>query len=207
MCRHSALFQLWWPEAPCLYRPMIVKGWIWKPIIAGLSGTIVHFVFMYLKSRIGLLPSFQPYHSFQTTLSYWVGANVPVIVPWLLSFLNGMTILGFLFGRLNRLLPGRTGAIKGLTFGLIGWVMMGLIFFPVIGLGPFAIGVGLGIAPAMLSLDGADLQHSAGHGVCRARFVESLIVRVQQCLFRGSWSCQNVCPRDARRKSWSNCRS
>jgi hypothetical protein len=55
---------------------MIVKAWIWKPIIAGLSGTIVHFVFMYLKSRIGLLPSFQPYHSFQTTLSYWVGANV-----------------------------------------------------------------------------------------------------------------------------------
>ena len=30
--------------------------------------------------------------------------------------------------------------------------MMGLIFFPVIGLGPFAIGVGLGIAPAILSL-------------------------------------------------------
>jgi uncharacterized protein DUF6789 len=131
---------------------MIVKGWIWKPIIAGLSGTIVHFVFMYLKSRIGLLPSFQPYHSFQTTLSYWVGSNVPAIVPWLLSFLNGMAILGFLFGRLNRLLPGRTGATKGLTFGLIGWVMMGLIFFPVIGLGPFAIGVGLGIGPAMLSL-------------------------------------------------------
>jgi hypothetical protein len=29
---------------------------------------------------------------------------------------------------------------------------MGLIFFPVIGLGPFAVGVGLGIAPAVLSL-------------------------------------------------------
>jgi Family of unknown function (DUF6789) len=81
-----------------------------------------------------------------------VVSAVPAIVPWLLSFLNGMTILGFLFGRLNRVLPGRTGATKGLTFGLIGWVMLGLIFFPVIGLGPFAIGVGLGIGPAMLSL-------------------------------------------------------
>jgi len=29
---------------------------------------------------------------------------------------------------------------------------MGLIFFPVIGLGPFAFGAGLGIAPALLSL-------------------------------------------------------
>jgi hypothetical protein len=60
--------------------------------------------------------------------------------------------LGFLFGRINRLLPGRNGATKGLTFGLIGWVFMGLIFFPLIGLGPFAIQVGLGAGPALLSL-------------------------------------------------------
>ena len=58
---------------PWPVQAIIVKGWIWKPIIAGLSGTIVHFVFMYLKSRIGLLPSFQPYHSFQTTLSAVIG--------------------------------------------------------------------------------------------------------------------------------------
>jgi hypothetical protein len=92
-----------------------------------------------------LLPSFQPYQSFQVALSHWVGANVPAIVPWGLSFLNGMAILGFLFARINRL-P------KGLTFGLIGWMFMGLIFFPVIGLGPFATGIGLGIGPALLSL-------------------------------------------------------
>ena len=55
----------------------------------------MHFGFMYLRSRIGLLPSFQPYHSFQATLSYWAGADVPAIVPWLLSFLNGMTIWDF----------------------------------------------------------------------------------------------------------------
>lgn len=129
-----------------------MKGWIWKPVIAGLCGTIVHFLFMYFKSRTGLLPSFQPYQSFQATLSYWVGANVPSIVPWALSFANGSTILGFLFGRIYGLLPGQNGATKGLTFGLIGWVIMGLIFFPMIGLGPFAIRVGLGIAPALLSL-------------------------------------------------------
>ncbi|HET7021000.1 MAG TPA: DUF6789 family protein [Xanthobacteraceae bacterium] len=132
--------------------PDSIKGWVWKSIVAGLSGTIVHFAFMYLRSRLGLLPSFQPYQSFQAALSHWVGTNVPAAVPWLLSFLNGMTILGFLFGRLNRILPGRTGLSKGLSFGLIGWLFMGLIFFPLIGLGPFAIGAGLGVAPAMMSL-------------------------------------------------------
>lgn len=131
---------------------MIVKGWIWKSFIAGLCGTTVHILFMYFKSRIGLLPAFQPYHSFQIALSHWLGTNVPAIVPWVLSFANGMTILGFLFARINRLLPGRTGASKGVIFGLIGWVFMGLIFFPLIGLGPFAISVGLGIGPAVLSL-------------------------------------------------------
>ena len=121
-------------------------------MIAGFAGTVVHFAFMYAKSKLGILPSFQPYPAFQATLSSWVGTDVPAIVPWLLSFLNGMTILGFLFARLQRLLPGRTGASKGLAFGLIGWLFMGLIFFPIIGLGPFAVGAGLGIAPAMLSL-------------------------------------------------------
>jgi hypothetical protein len=131
---------------------MTVKGWIWRSVIAGSAGTIVHFLFMHFKSWTGLLPSFQPYQSFQVALSHWVGANVPAIVPWGLSFLNSMAILGFLFARINRLLPGRNGATKGLTFGLIGWMFMGLIFFPVIGLGPFATGIGLGIGPALLSL-------------------------------------------------------
>jgi hypothetical protein len=123
-----------------------------RSVIAGASGSAVHFLFMYLKSAIGLLPEFQPYHSFQVALSEWLGTNVPHIVPWVLSFLNGMTILSLLFGRIHQILPDRNGLTKGITFGLIGWAFMGLVFFPLIGLGPFAIKVGLGAAPAFLSL-------------------------------------------------------
>jgi len=146
---------------------MDVKRWIWKSIVAGFSGTIVHFAFMYLKSRLGLLPSFQPYQSFQATISYWVGTNVPPIVPWLLSFLNGIMILGFLFARLRQLLPGQTGVTKGLSFGLIGWLLMGLVFYPVIGLGPFAVGVGLGIA-CMVARNDFDLQRSTRRYIPRS---------------------------------------
>ena len=42
--------------------------------------------------------------------------------------------------------------IQSVVFGFIGWVLMGTIFFPLIGLGPFAFGVGLGIWPALQSL-------------------------------------------------------
>ena len=131
---------------------MTVKGWIWKSIVAGTAGTIVHFLFMYSKAHTGLLPAFQPYQSFQAALSRLAGTHVPAFVPWALSFLNGMTILGFLFARAFRFLPGRSGATKGLTFGVNGWVFMGLVFFPLIGLGPFATGIGLGVGPALLSL-------------------------------------------------------
>lgn len=131
---------------------MVVKDWIWKSLVAGLSGTVIHFLFMYFKSRAGVLPSFQPYQSLQLALNRWVGTDVPAFVPWALSFVNGMAILGFLFSRGYEFLPGRTGATKGLSFGVVGWLFMGLIFFPLIGLGPFAHGAGLGIAPALLSL-------------------------------------------------------
>jgi hypothetical protein len=131
---------------------VIAKGWIWKPIIAGLAGTSMHALFLYLKTRSGILPSFQPYQSFQLALSRWIGADVPAFVPWALSFMNGMGFLGFLFARINRWLPGKTGAGKGLIFGVIGWILMGLVFFPLIGLGPFATGSGHGIAPALMSL-------------------------------------------------------
>jgi len=68
------------------------------------------------------------------------------------SFVSGATLVGFLFARLYRLLPGDSGAVKGLIFGLLGWAMMGLLLFPLLGIGLFASNVGLGIAPAVFSL-------------------------------------------------------
>jgi hypothetical protein len=50
---------------------MTIKGLIWKSVIAGSCGTIVHFLFMYFRTRSGVLPSFQPYQAFQFALSQW----------------------------------------------------------------------------------------------------------------------------------------
>ena len=107
---------------------------------------------MYLKSRAGLLPAFQPYESLQIALGHLFGSQVHPIIPWVLSFLNGSTIVGLLFGRLYPRLPGNNGATKGLTFGVLGWAVMGLVFFPLLGLGVFATRLGLGIEPAIFSL-------------------------------------------------------
>jgi hypothetical protein len=125
---------------------------MWKSLVAGLSGATAHFLLMFLKSWFGLLPTFQPYESLQKTLSHLVGTEVHPVVPWALSFISGATILGFAFGRSYRFLPGNNGVMKGATFGIIAWAVMGFIFFPLIGLGLFSSNLDLGLVPAIFSL-------------------------------------------------------
>lgn len=125
---------------------------IWKTLVAGLCGTAAHSGLMYLKYRMGLLASFHPYEDLQQALSQLVGSSVHPFVPWALSFLNGSVLLGFMFGRVYRALPGRSGAAKGAIFGVLGWIVMGLLFFPALGRGLFATQAGLGLQPALFSL-------------------------------------------------------
>ena len=123
-----------------------------KSIIAGSCGSVTHLCFMWFKSWSGILPSFQPYNDLQHMLSVLVGSPIHPAVPWVLSFLNGAVVLGFLFGRTFSFIPGRSGVTKGVVFGLAAWVMMSLAFFPMLGRGIFAVKLGLGIAPAVLCL-------------------------------------------------------
>ena len=125
---------------------------IWRSLAAGFCGSAAHFCLMFLKSRADLLPSFQPYEDLQHALGNLLGHSVNPWLAWLMSFLNGAVVLGLLFGRIYRLLPGQIGAVKGLTFGLLGWALMGLFFFPLLGRGLFAIDAGLGLRPALFSL-------------------------------------------------------
>ena len=125
---------------------------IWKTLAAGLCGSAAQSSLMFLKSRVGWLPSFQPYHDLQQALSQLVGSSVHPLLPWALSFLNGAVLLGFLFGRTYRWLPGESGAAKGFVFGALGWMMMGLVFFPMLGRGLFATRARLGFQPAIFSL-------------------------------------------------------
>lgn len=128
------------------------RSWILKAAIAGLCGSIAHILLMYVKSRSGWLPAFRPYEILQDTLNHWVGRDVSPIVPWALSFVNGSAVLGFVFGRIYSWLPGTNGFVKGAVYGVIGWLVMSLVFFPLLGLGLFAIELGLGVRPALFSL-------------------------------------------------------
>jgi Family of unknown function (DUF6789) len=125
---------------------------IWKSLAAGLCGSAAHSGLMFLKSSTGWLPSFHPYEDLQQALAGLIGGSVHPLIPWALSFMNGAVVLGILFGRIYRRLPGRGGAVKGFVFGVFGWLLMGVLFYPMLGRGLFATQTGLGLRPALFSL-------------------------------------------------------
>jgi hypothetical protein len=127
-------------------------GAVLRSLVAGLCGAAAHLLLMYGKARFSILPAFDPYQSLQASLAGLTGGDVHPLVPWTLSFFSGATIVGLLFGRIYPFLPGGSGVIKGLLFGLLGWGLLNLLFFPAIGLGVFAAGAGLGVAPVIVSL-------------------------------------------------------
>ncbi len=131
--------------------PMKAAG-MWRSFAAGLCGSAAHSGLMFLKSWMGWLPSFHPYQDLQAALSELVGRSVHPAIPWALSFVNGALLLGIVFGRVYRSLPGRSGLAKGFVFGICGWIAMGLVFFPLLGRGLFATEAGLGLFPAIFSL-------------------------------------------------------
>jgi hypothetical protein len=129
----------------------VTVAWVWKSAVAGSCGTAAHYALMYFKARTGLVPTFQPYQALQAALGDLFGRDVHPLVPWLLSFVNGMAVLGFAFGRLYRYIPGSSGLAKGFAFGVAGWLVMNFVFLPLLGLGAFGSAASLGIQPALFT--------------------------------------------------------
>jgi hypothetical protein len=121
-------------------------------LLAGFGATTVHMVLMSIKHRVGILPEFEPYEDLQRLLSSVTALPLNTPFAWLLPYINGALVLGFVFGRLFVHLPGRTAIAKGGAFGFAAWLMMGLGLLPLAGRGIFALDLGLGGLPAALML-------------------------------------------------------
>jgi hypothetical protein len=119
-------------------------------LLAGLAGMLAQSALMSLKVSLGVLPDFHPYGELQRLLRSAFGAHLSPGAVWLLSYLKGSLIVGFVFSRLFHRLPSRTGAIKGAIFGLGAWLAFGVLLFPALGMGVF--GTHRGTAPLFFSL-------------------------------------------------------
>jgi hypothetical protein len=107
---------------------------------------------MAIHNKTGPLPEFQPNEDIQRALAELMGTEIHPSVAWLLLFVNFAVIWSFVFGQTYRFLPGKGPLQKGVFFGVCAWAVMGFVFFPLVGRGIFAIGLGAGIEPAILML-------------------------------------------------------
>lgn len=117
--------------------------WVWKSLVASICGSLAHVTLMEAKVRAGLLPDFDPSAALQVKLASLL-TNIPLVgnEAWLLSQLNGATVIGLLFGRFYHHLPGDSGLAKGFLLGVAGWLLLSLVLFPLLGLGPFGSSFG-----------------------------------------------------------------
>ncbi len=121
-------------------------------LLAGFGATTVHVALMAIKHRAGILPAFEPYDDLQRLLSSMTSLSFDSPLSWLLPYVNGALILGFVFGKLFAYLPGGTAVVKGAAFGLVAWLVMGFGLLPLAGRGIFARELGFGVLPAALML-------------------------------------------------------
>ena len=121
-------------------------------LLAGFGASMVHIALMEIKHRTGILPGFEPYQDLQRLLSSMTTQVFEPPLSWLLPYINGALILGFVFGQLFVYLPGRTAVAKGTVFGFVAWLVLGLGLLPLTGSGIFARDLGLGVFPAALML-------------------------------------------------------
>lgn len=121
-----------------------------KGILAGLIATVVLSALMIMKSAMGLMPEFNAIKDWVTILSGF-GLPATPVAGWIAHVVFGSVVWGGLYAALYDKLPG-SALVSGITFGVIGWLGMMVVFMPMAGHGMFALGIGPMVAVATLVL-------------------------------------------------------
>ncbi|MGH8617541.1 MAG: DUF6789 family protein [Burkholderiales bacterium] len=119
-----------------------------EALYGGFIATFAASVMMQMNNAIGKIPEVHV----ATTLSSIMGAP-DRLTGWMTHFLLGVIIFPLVFSLLERRLPVRTYAIKGLLFGLLLWLGMMTVFMPAADAGMFGLARGAVVPVATLVLN------------------------------------------------------
>jgi len=106
-------------------------------IVAGLIATIVISVLMVLKGMMGL-GDFNAIEANAGLVMEYAGMG-GAVAGWVLHFVIGAIVWGLLYVALKDKLPGDSGLVRGLVFGVIAWVLMMVVWAPLAGMGVFGL--------------------------------------------------------------------
>ena len=113
-----------------------------RGIAAGLAATMVLSMIMVAKGMMGLMPELNVIAMLSSML------KTAPIFGWAAHFMIGALAWGLGFVAVSRMLPGKTDVAKGISFGVVAWVMMMVAVMPMAGAGIFGLKMGM-MAPMM----------------------------------------------------------
>lgn len=120
-------------------------------LTAGFVATVVLSLLMIAKSALGLMPALNLIGDIVRVASSLAGIPLPAPFGWVGHFFIGTVVWGIAYAGLAPYLPG-PAVVKGLTFGVIAWLAMMILFMPVAGHGLFGASLGLPAVVATLVL-------------------------------------------------------
>lgn len=118
-----------------------------RSMIAGFVATVVLSLLMIMKGMMGIMPELDVIAMLGKMSQDLMGFGGPA-VAWAMHFMIGTVLWGLLFAMFYPLLPGSGGIGKGISFGVLAWLMMMIGPMPMAGAGLFGMNLGL-MAPMM----------------------------------------------------------
>ena len=118
-----------------------------RSMVAGFIATVVLSLLMAMKSMMGIMPELDVVAMLGTMAQDMMGMGGPT-VGWVLHFMIGTVAWGILFALLYKSLPGSSPVAKGISFGILAWLMMMVGPMPMAGAGLFGMNFGM-MAPLM----------------------------------------------------------
>jgi len=107
-----------------------------------LAATVVLSMIMVAKGMMGLMPELNVIAMLSSMM------KTAPIFGWAAHFMIGALAWGLGFVAVSRMLPGSTDLAKGISFGVVAWVMMMVAVMPMAGAGIFGLKMGM-VAPLM----------------------------------------------------------
>jgi len=119
-----------------------------KSMTAGFVATVVLSVLMVIKMKMGVMPELNVIKMMTTMAHGMLGTPAVPIIGWIMHFMIGTVVWGVLFALIGKSLPGGGYVSKGLSFGVLAWVLMMVMVMPMAGAGFFGMSLGM-MAPVM----------------------------------------------------------
>lgn len=118
-----------------------------RSMVAGFVATVVLSLLMMMKSRMGIMPELDVISMLGKMSQDMMGMG-GAAVGWILHFMIGTVAWGILFALLYSILPGAGSVVKGISFGVLAWLIMMIGPMPMAGAGLFGLNFGI-MAPIM----------------------------------------------------------